>query len=343
MKIYAKYIFLKLLKNFSLISAVVLVIISLFQLLKFIYLISKGALLFDVIDLVVLSIPSMLYVVLPLSTLQSAAYTYNSLVKSQEITILRGAALSNFQIARPAIVFSIIVTILTYCITIYFAPSFYTQLKNKVFELRNNYTIEAIEENSFNRLNKYTTIYLGSRISGNAFKNILIFDETGKSKIFIAKVGEIKFADSVVELRLKNGTVQELDQNNYLNSLNFDDFDLKVNLYTSYKRYAKDINEYSMSELFASKKPKFIAEASQRLLWPSYNFLLVLFSLGMFLHKPKNTFTDKIKIVLQNLLIIAIYFISTTIAMKDAAAIWLPYLWSLIVFFYSVKLYRQRI
>lgn len=337
MKIYTRYIFLKLVKHFLLINTVIIVVISLFQMLKFIYLISKGALLFEVIDLVVLSMPSMLYVVLPISTMLSCLYTYNSLIKNQEITILRGAALSNFQIASPALVFSIIITILTYYITISLAPSFYTQLKNKIFEIKNNYTIEAIEANSFNRLNKYITVYLGNKTGRNSFENILIFDKTEKSKVFIAKRGELKFQDEFLDLTLRDGAIQSFDEENQLTSMNFVDFFLKISLYNQQRRSEKDMSEHTISELLYSKNAKFVAEANQRILWPSYNFVLVFFAIGAFLYKPKNLFLDKVKLILYTFALIIIYFMLSTLGVKSHHYKYFPYLWTVLVLSFSLK------
>ena len=329
-------------KNFFLINTIMIVIVALFQLLKFVYLISKGALLFDILDLVVLSIPSILYVILPISTLITILHSYNSLSKTQEIAILRGAALSNLQIAKPALIFAIIISLLTYYITIALTPSFFTQLKNKTFILRNSYMIQAIEENSFNKLSSNTTIYLGKRIGKNAFQNILIFDEMGKSKIFIAKFGELQSLDKSVQLHLKNGTIQEFDDNNYLTSLNFKDFILTINLYNTQERYTKNISEYSITELLNSNKPKFIAEGHQRIIWPSYSFLLAFFSLSIFLYKPRNAFAEKVKLALYILSVIFTYFALSNLTIKAPYAIYLPYLWSIATLVFSIKKYTQN-
>jgi lipopolysaccharide export LptBFGC system permease protein LptF len=261
------------------------------------------------------------------------------LAKTQEITILRGSALSNFQIAQPALIFAILISILTYYVTACLAPSFFTQLKNKIFTLRNSYTIEAIEENSFNKLNNKTTIYLGNKIGNNAFKNILIFDETDKSKIFIAKFGELKPLDKSVQLLLKHGTIQEFDKNNYLTSLNFEDFVLKVDLYTTTERYSKDISEYSITDLLNSNKPKFVAEGHQRIIWPSYSFLLVFFTLSIFLYKPRNTFADKVKLTLYTLTAVFTYFALSALTTRNPSAVYLPYLWSALIFLFSINRY----
>jgi lipopolysaccharide export system permease protein len=337
MRIYTRYLFLKLVAIFLVINTVLIGLISLIQLLKFIYLISKGAMLFEIIDIVILSLPSLLFIILPISTFMSVLYCYYLLLKNSELMILRSLGLNNLQIALPGISFAILITCLSYYITLSLAPNFFTQLKNKVFELKNNYTLEAVQENSFNQLSKNVNIYLGDKIAQNSFNNILIFDNTENAKLFVAKTGELDFKNGILELRLYNGIAQDFDQKTNSNNLKFSEFLIKVDMQKNMTtRDSKDASEYGLIELLKSDQHKFIAEGHQRIIWPSYNLLFVCVALSILLKTSKVELINKTELWLSILILALIYFALHFLAVKHSFFVYLQYFWFFMVLSFSM-------
>jgi lipopolysaccharide export system permease protein len=317
MRLYFKHIFLQLITQFALINSVFISIISLVQLLKFIYLVNNGAILGDIIDIVFLSLPSILFILLPVSTCLSILYCYNNLIKIREIHILRSIGLNNFQIARPGLIFAIVITAISYYLALSMAPTFFTKLKDKIFEIRNNYSIELIQENSFNKVNKNLTIYLGKKLNKSSFENVIIFDSIENSKLFVAKSADIKLNNGILELQLNDGVMQNIVDLTKKHLLEFSEFNIKIDLTkNTINRNSKDIGEYFLPELFYSQNPKFLAEAHQRILWPLYTFLLALCSLSILLSKAQIDNQRKIVMAMYLLIVILIYFILHILTIK---------------------------
>jgi lipopolysaccharide export system permease protein len=337
MKIYIRYILQKAIATFFVINSILIGLISLLQLLKFIYLINKGAMLLDLLDIVVLSLPSLLFVIFPISTCLSILYCYHSLIKNHEMTALRGIGLTNLQIALPGLVFTILMTGLTYYITLSIAPSSFNQLKNKVFELKSNYALAAIQANSFNYINKNITVYVGRQTSPNLFDNIIIFDNTEGNKLFVAEEGELHLTKGILELKLKNGLIQTLNSKSTSSNLKFSEFSITKDINTDpSERLTRGMNEYYLLELLQSKNTKYIAEGHQKIIWPIYNFLLVFFALGILLKQTNVNLYSKVKIALNILIIIAIYFALHILSAKNTIIIYLQYIWLLLIFCFSL-------
>lgn len=335
MKIYSKHLLLRLIGAFAVINFVFIGLVSLLQLLKFIYLLGRGAALLDVVDVIVLSMPALLYMILPISTLISIMYCYYTLSQHHEIVLLRSYGLSNWQIARPALLFAIIVGLLASYISISLAPSFVSHLKNRIFEIRNTKALNILHENAFNYVNKDLSIYLGDKLGPNYFQNLVIFNKSQDSKLFIAKSGELVLKNSILILYLQDGLIQSYAEKSRFDNIEFKNFELQIDLANYGQRNNKEISEYSLSQLLDSKENKLLVEGHQKIIWPMYNFLLVFFALSYFLSKIKFLTTDYIKLVLLLLIIVLMYFALYVLAVKHLMFLYAQYFLVLLIFLIS--------
>jgi lipopolysaccharide export LptBFGC system permease protein LptF len=323
MKIYARYLIIKLIISFFILNCVFLGLVSLVQILKFIYLMGKGALLGEILDVVILSMPSLLFAILPLSAGLSVSYTYFKSIHAGEITLLRIMGLNNLLIAMPGLLVSFAVTgLVYYMMTI--SPIFFTRLKNLMFELRNNYALELIQANSFNKVNKDVTIYVGKKMQQDSFENILVFDKSQQGKLFVAQKGSLKFADGVLGLILENGVAHTANHN-----LQFSQFSVKIDLYSNkIARATKDLEEYSLKELLASSKLKLLAQGHKRIIWPLYSLVLTSFALSILLAKNSIDLKVKIHIILYAFILISSYFGLYVLSVRNIHFLYLQYIFA---------------
>ena len=336
MKIYAKYLLQQLLKNFLILNTIIILIASLLQLMRYGSFLTQGISIIDLIDAVILYIPELWFMLLPLLTFFSVFYTYNYLAQKQELIILSKLGLNSFNMALPALIFSLIISALSFYIAIILEPSFVIKRITKLEYLNNSYVVQMLKENSFNDLSKNFTIYLGKKLKYNSFENILIFDKTKHSKIFIAQKGELNFDQDNLNLRLYNGLIQNFGQNATNTNMGFSQFDLKINLNTQKAAHNKKYS--SLMDLFASADNKSIARAHKNILWPAYNFLTTFVLLAMFLHKAFLNSSDKAKIFAVLFLVIAIYFLFHILTIRYIDLAFMQYLWFGLVFLISLKL-----
>lgn len=316
MKIYFRYIILKLAVIFIGITILSLSLTSLLQLVRFSYLIDSGFM--QLFKLILFTLPTITFGILPFIACVSVIYCYLLLIKSKEILTLQTIGLSKTRIAMPAVIFSLIVTFAHYYISLSLMPTYHTKLKNKIYDLRDNYITSFLHEKSINKINKHINIYLGKKVENSTFTNVIILDNSEESKIFVAEQGHILMENNCLILSLKKG----FSQSSINNFLKFDELNLNINLNKNTKgRTTKDLSEYFISELLNSTLPKAKAELYQRILWPMYNILLIFISLKVISKKYDSNIKIKLTITLVTFSIL--YFIIQNLIVKHPGYIFM--------------------
>ena len=111
MSTYKKYIFKTIFPTFLTLSAVLTSLVWITQTLRLVHLIDKGIEFKTFLKIVVFLIPSLLFMILPVITVISVIVVYNRLQDERQLIILRSAGLSNFNLAKPALFITILITI----------------------------------------------------------------------------------------------------------------------------------------------------------------------------------------------------------------------------------------
>lgn len=334
MKIYYRYLTSKLIINFVIVNIIIISIACLLQLLRFASLISKGVMMFEVVDVIIFGIPSIFYTISPFTSVLTTLYTYYAIIQNQEIIALRGLGLNNFRIALPALSLALIITCFVYYIGCNLLASSEI-LRNKISDLKNNYIFDIIKENSFNQINNNITIYLGTKQSNNYFDNIVIFDKTDDTKIFIAKNGKLNFDSATLYLKLYDGNIQQINKDKKNFNLKFSKFNLKVDLYD--KKLVKNLKHYDIHSLLKSDDSKLRAKAHQMILWPSYNFALTFLSVALLLRKSL-LFRDKVQLLTTLFSVTGIYFVLHILSINNYKLVYIPYIWTSSILLFSVFL-----
>ncbi|MCC8484007.1 MAG: LptF/LptG family permease, partial [Rickettsia endosymbiont of Labidopullus appendiculatus] len=89
MLIYKRYIIRNIVPSLVLIIFSVTSLVWITQILKMLYLIDKGIKAQDFLNLIILIIPSLLFILLPFATIVAVIYTYNALSERRQIIILQ--------------------------------------------------------------------------------------------------------------------------------------------------------------------------------------------------------------------------------------------------------------
>lgn len=289
MRKYVIYILKSLIPSTLLIAVILTSIIWLSQSLRFINLIvSSGINFISFIKLTILIIPSLLLIILPISTFIGILYVYSKLVMDSELLVLEAAGLNKLAISKPAFILAIFMTILCYFISLYLLPVSYSQFKDKIAFYRDNYSSVMLEEGVFNNKIKGLTIYVEEHKAGGIIKGILVYDTRDPDRpiTIIANKGKlIKFGNNP-SLELINGNRQEINNNGELAILYFDNLVYDLSLVSNKTKHrSREPQERYLNELLnpvdvpSNIVSKFKAEAHQRIIWPIYNIILTLIAL----------------------------------------------------------------
>ena len=125
MNTYKKYIFKTILPTFLVLSTVLTSLVWITQTLRLVHLIDKGIAFKSFIKIVMLIIPSLLFMILPVITVISVIVVYNRLHEERQLIIFQSAGLSNFSLSKPALYVTILITIFAFYTSAYLMPSSY--------------------------------------------------------------------------------------------------------------------------------------------------------------------------------------------------------------------------
>ncbi len=359
MLIYKRYIIKNIFPSLVTIIVTLTTLIWITQILKFLYLIDKGIKVSYFLNLIILIIPSLLFILLPFATIISTIYTYIHLSERRHLIILQNLGLNNLQIASPALIIAFLVAVLSYYISASLLPLSYTTLKSNLSFMKNNYTSNMLEEKIFNAITKDITVYFEKKLPDNIMKDLIIFDNRHEDKpaILFAKSGNIRPYNNSFIFQLTKGMRQINDHNGNLTSLTFNSLiiELTNKLESSLmkNRDNREINEYYIHELLnpnadliLQRRAKLIAEGHHRLIWPIYNFILVFLILAVFLQQPHNKKSHLRQIFVTVLgmgIITFLHFIFQNLASQNLNFIFACYANVIIAMIFSLYLYFRKV
>jgi lipopolysaccharide export system permease protein len=273
---------------------VLIAIIWLMQSLRLIDLITnKGVEFFSFLKITTMLITPLSYVIIPVALLMAVVMFINRMSHDRELVILRGAGLSNYQIAKPMIYYAVIITIFNYAISFYFLPKSYREFKDMQELFRNKYLSLFLENSVFNTQINNLTVYVDSKNDDTNFEGIFIYDQRDpNSRVTImADSGSVTRTKSGPEFLLVNGSHQDENvKTGAISLVFFDTYRFNLSLFTdvSMNRY-HDANEMYINQLLFPKNMSpeesklFFVHGNQRAIWPMYTLILTLLSSGFML------------------------------------------------------------
>lgn len=268
-------------------------IVWLTQALRFIdFIVNRGVSVLTFIKLTALIIPSLLYVVLPLTMFIAVIFIYSKLLGDSELVVLQSAGLSRFQISKPVIMIGIGAALIAYFISLYALPVTYRQFKDMQVFLRDNYASMLLQEEVFNTPMEGMTVFVRERDPNSGLlKGILVHDNRNihNPVTMMAQRGQLLQTTKGPRFQLYEGNRQEV-RDGRLSFLKFDSYSIDLSFYAKSEQ-ARDRKpeELFLHELFQiaqeqpARKGELLAEAHQRILWPLYNLLLAMFAAAMLL------------------------------------------------------------
>jgi len=302
MLIYKKYIAKAIFYPFIALSFILTSLVWITQILKLLPLLDKGISSIDFLKLIILILPSLFFMISPLISVISVIYVYNKLQEDRQLIILKTSGLTNFAIAKPALIVATFITFVSYYVSLYLTPLSYSKLKCELSNFRENYVSNIITEKTFNQLSKYITIYVEKKNANGSLNGIVLFDNKipENHSVLFAKTGKVIMRGTVPLFQLQDGFRQSFDDNNNITKLHFDDLLIEIQKNDSAK---EDRNKTSLelyihqmlwpdNTLSEERKTRLIIDAHQRLVWPLFNYGLVFLALSMFLTITPNRGTN---------------------------------------------------
>ena len=205
----------------------------------------------------ILLLPTFLGIILPIALFVAVLFTYNRLLVDSELVVLRAGGYSHFNLARPALVLSVLITVACYALTLYFIPASYREFKDLQFTLRNSYPTVLLQEGVFNSVMKGVTVYVRDRGDDGELSGIIVHDARDPRRpiTMMAERGLIATGEKGPRVVMVSGNRQEVNEKDGRLSLLYFDrytFDLSTINTSSAVRWREPRERY-LNKLFFPK------------------------------------------------------------------------------------------
>jgi len=357
-KLLDRYIFSELLSPFSLSLATLCFIMLTKELLRLVeLLVSKGVGIWAVLKVFAHLLPSFLVLTLPIAGLIASITAFGRLSLDKELVAMRAAGLSLLRLARPVLLFSLLVFVLTLWLAQWGQPWTSTNLKKVALNLLRDQLVLALERGSFNEPIPKMMIYVSDKGAQSSTGGIFISDERNAEdpRIIVARQYEvlIDISTAQVALRLQDGVIHSKpDQIDLYQLASFSSYDLKLSLNQSGYASAEDrptydqlvarLNQSQGQDAWALRR---MMEYYKDLAFPTASLILCLLGVPVGIVSKRS---GKIGGFAVGVLVIIVYyvlnvtceFLVTTTMIPPFAGAWLPngiFLVITLVWFYRMS------
>ncbi|WGW05841.1 LPS export ABC transporter permease LptF [Tropicibacter oceani] len=178
-----------------------------------------------------LSLPSVIALVLPMAGFASVVYVTNRLSGESELTVVQSVGFSPWRLARPVLVFGLIIGAMMAMLTHVLVPASLEQLKLREREISSSLSARLLREGTFLHPTKGVTFYIRDITETGELRDVLLSDrrQDGREITYTAETAYLLRDDAGPKLAMLSGMAQTLDlANNRLSTTNFADLTYDV-------------------------------------------------------------------------------------------------------------------
>jgi len=232
-----RYVFLQVLAPFAAGLALFTFILLIARIMKLVEMVvNRGVPALEILRVFSYILPAFLEVTVPMALLLACLLACGRLSADSEITAMKAAGLSLYQIATPIAAFACLVFVLSLFLSIYARPWGNSALKSAIFDLARTRATVGLKEHVFNDEFRGLVIYVEDiEPPGNNLLRLLISDrrQSGEENTVVAKRGVLVADedDRSVNLRLFDGVIftSRASEQGY-HKTDFNVYDVNLNL-----------------------------------------------------------------------------------------------------------------
>jgi len=233
MKVFDWYVFRNLAAATIFVALTLAVVIFLTQSLRFLELVvNSGASSVSFWILTFLALPRFFEVILPLALMAATIFIFNRMTMDSELVVVRAVGYSPINLAKPALLLSLIVTVFLWSITMWVAPKALANMHQMRQVIKAQFSNFLFQEGVFNRVGSGLTVYIRERSSDGELRGLMIHDSREKTRnpsSIIAKRGVIVMGENGQQVVVYDGSRQEFDKtSNVLQRLNFERYTIDL-------------------------------------------------------------------------------------------------------------------
>jgi lipopolysaccharide export system permease protein len=242
-----------------------------------------------------LALPRFFEVILPIALMASTVFIYNKMTMDSEIVVMRQAGLSPMALARPALMVSVIMTLVLWMVTMWFGPLSLSSMHNMRQIVKSQYSTLLFREGVFNSIIPGLTVFIRDKDSNGELRGIVIQDNRENNEMpvtVLAKRGVVVMDDERQQVLVYDGSRQSLNpKTGVLDRLDFERYSIDLPEGSSPVRQRwREPDERTFLELLnpdpdnqrdVENEWEFVVEAHRRVISPllAPGFVLIALSL----------------------------------------------------------------
>lgn len=170
----------------------------------------QSALVF--LEFTALSLPNLIRLVLPVSAFAAAVYVTNRLIQDSELVVMQATGFSPFRLARPVLIFGLIVVAMTALLMNAIVPASRSTLAARTAQVEANVTARFLREGTFLHPAPGVTLYIREIAPSGELLDIFISDARSAERrvTYTARRALALRADAGPVILMLDGTAQTL-------------------------------------------------------------------------------------------------------------------------------------
>jgi lipopolysaccharide export system permease protein len=204
----------------------------------------------------VLTLPNVISLVLPIAAFAAAVFVANRLTQDSEMVVMQATGFSSFRLARPVLIFGLIVAAGLLILTHVLVPASREALVLRYAEIRQNVTARFLTDGRFTHPAPGLTLYVRELAPSGELLDLFLTDARNPDRTTTYTAQKALFArtETGPKLLMINGLVQQIDaQKQRLSLTRFADFTYDLaGLIPQVTPTARNLVALSTAELLAA-------------------------------------------------------------------------------------------
>lgn len=168
----------------------------------------QSALVF--VEFSLLALPNVIRLVLPIAAFAAAIYVTNRMMRESELVTMQATGSSTFRLARPVIIFGLIVTALHLVLMNVLVPRSDALLREREAQVSSDVTARYLKVGEFMHPSQGVTLFIGEISADGQLRNVFLFDDrdAGSSSTYTAQRALLASGDAGPVLLMFDGMIQ---------------------------------------------------------------------------------------------------------------------------------------
>ncbi len=200
-----------------------------------------------------LSLPSVIALVVPMAAFAAAVYVTNRMMADSELTVVRASGYSPWRLARPVLVFGLLIGLMASILSHLLVPASLEQLRLREQEIAGSVSARLLREGTFLHPTRGVTFYIRDINPEGELRDVLLSDrrQEGREITYTAERAFLLRDDDGPKLVMLAGMAQTYDiKGKRLSTTNFSDLTYDIsNLVTPGKPKRRKIEYIPTLEL----------------------------------------------------------------------------------------------